>query len=237
MVAAPGAGVLGERVEAMQTKLLPIENNTVRFNRLELPVDPMIGVIGVAPAGDPVNCGTPGYHGGNMDTRTIRAGSSVYFPVQVEGGLLAMGDLHAAMGDGEIMVSGVEVSGEVDVTVSKASGLDLSMPMVKSADRLAMVASEETADLALSKAVNAMADFLTVQTDLDLNQAGMLMSACGHARISQIVDPAKTARFFHAAGHPAQAGCGGGFLTFENHSIPQSCWASLDSAQPSTVTA
>ena len=71
----------------------------------------MIGVIGVAPAGAPVSTAVPGAHGGNMDTRLIGAGTVVYLPIAHEGALFAAGDLHAAMGDGEICGTGVEVSG------------------------------------------------------------------------------------------------------------------------------
>lgn len=59
------------------------------------------------PAGDPVNCGTPGSHGGNMDNTAITTGATLYFPVAVEGALFGCGDMHAAMGDGEISVGAV----------------------------------------------------------------------------------------------------------------------------------
>jgi amidase len=75
----------------------------------------MIGVIGVAPAGYPVGCGTPGSHGGNMDNRMITEGVSVFFPINVTGALFALGDLHAVMGDGEVGVSGIEIGGTVTV--------------------------------------------------------------------------------------------------------------------------
>jgi len=75
----------------------------------------MIGVIGVAPENGQINCGTPGSHGGNMDTKLISEGAKLYLPVFVEGALFGLGDLHALMGDGEIGVSGVEVAGKVVV--------------------------------------------------------------------------------------------------------------------------
>lgn len=195
MVAAPEAGVLGSLIKESQTLIVPIENNEALFKNLRLPLNPMIGVIGVAPKGEPVFCGTPGAHGGNMDTTLIGPGSTLYLPVQVDGGLLAMGDLHAAMGDGEIMVSGVEVSGEVDVTVSKVDNLNISTPVIKTDREIAFIVSAETVDKALEDAIIEMARFLEAKTELTLNEAGMLMSACGNAQISQIVDPLKTARF------------------------------------------
>ena len=60
--------------------------------RLSIPLAPMIGVIGVAPEGEPVNCGTPGKHGGNMDNTAISAGATLYFPVAVDGALFGCGD-------------------------------------------------------------------------------------------------------------------------------------------------
>ncbi|MTI81818.1 MAG: acetamidase [Firmicutes bacterium] len=195
MVAAPGAGVLGEMVSQSQTLIVPVENGVAKFKDIELPLNPMIGVIGVAPAGEPVACGTPDNHGGNMDTTLICPGSTLYLPVQVEGALLAMGDLHAAMGNGEIMVSGVEVGGEVEVTVEKATELSMANPMVVTENVVAIIVSSEDLDVAVESATKEMAKFLEQNTDLSLNEAGMLMSACGNVEISQVVDPLKTARF------------------------------------------
>ena len=100
-------GVCGDRFDAWSTHLCAIDGDKLVWNdQLSIPLNPMIGVIGVAPAGDPVNCGTPGSHGGNMDNTAITTGATLYFPVAVEGALFGCGDMHAAMGDGEISVSG-----------------------------------------------------------------------------------------------------------------------------------
>ena len=77
-----------------------------------------------------IPCGEPGSHGGNMDCKVITEDASVYLPVNVPGALLAMGDLHAVMGDGEVSVCGVKVPGEVTVTVEVIKGHDLPLPMV-----------------------------------------------------------------------------------------------------------
>ncbi len=195
MIAAPGAGVLANLITTSETLIVPIENGIASFKNLELPLTPMIGVIGVAPQGDPIACGIPGSHGGNMDTTLIKPGSTLYLPVQVDGALFALGDLHAVMGDGEIMVSGIEVSGEVDVTITKANDIEIKNPLIKTDLLLAFIASAETLDQAIETATREMAEFLTKYTDLTINEAGMLMSACGSAQICQIVDPLKTARF------------------------------------------
>ena len=102
VVEAPGEGVTGLAAKEETTKILPIQGGCAVFNdRLSLPLCPMIGVIGTAPAGEAVATGTPSFHGGNMDCKRIGAGATLYLPVNVEGALLAMGDLHAVMGRGD----------------------------------------------------------------------------------------------------------------------------------------
>ncbi|MCK9906708.1 acetamidase/formamidase family protein, partial [Frankia sp. Cpl3] len=98
-------------------------------------------VIGVAPAGEDVPCGHPGDHGGNIDTHVITKGSIVYLPVNVEGALFALGDVHASMGDGEIGGTGIEIAGEVDVTISVIKGQSIPRPMVETADSWYSVAA------------------------------------------------------------------------------------------------
>lgn len=116
MAVGPGAGALRCLLKEERTKLLTIQDSEVVFNdRLRFPLSPMVGVIGTAPKGKAVPNGTPGCHGSNMDCKLICEGSVLYLPVNVEGALLAVGDLHAAMGDGEVVICGVETSGEVIV--------------------------------------------------------------------------------------------------------------------------
>lgn len=69
-------GVCGDRFDVWSTHLCAIDGDKLVWNdQLSIPLNPMIGVIGVAPAGDPVNCGTPGSHGGNMDNTAITTGA------------------------------------------------------------------------------------------------------------------------------------------------------------------
>jgi amidase len=155
----------------------------------------MVGVLGVAPAGEPVPCGTPGPHGGNLDTRLIAEGATLYLPVAVEGALLAAGDLHAAMGDGEVAVTGVEVSGRVSLDVDVRRDLRLDGPLLEDAELVATIASAETLDEAAETATRRMAGLLSDRLGLDLPDAVMIMSAVGSLEVSQIVDPLRTARF------------------------------------------
>lgn len=190
-------GTMGHRLSGLQFKIAPIEHDRIIFNeRLKIPFNKMIGVIGVAPKDGAVNCGTPGEHGGNMDTTLITEGSMLYLPIYHEGALFGLGDMHAAMGDGEIGVSGVEIAGSATVRFKVRNDVSLRYPLISNKQGIAMIVSKETLDEAAKESVEAMIDFLSPFTDLNLGDLTMLLSAIGHAQISQIVDPKKTARFF-----------------------------------------
>ena len=190
----PGTGVLPDKVGG-RIAICPVGEKTFIFRGVELPLSPMIGVIGVAPAGKPIGCAKPGTHGGNMDTTGIGPGALLILPVQVPGALFGLGDLHAAMGDGEVCVTGIEIPGEVDVRLDVEKGLNLLWPLLKTQNELAFLASAPTTDEALRLSVDAMNALLVRETSLDCEDALILMSLCGSARICQVVDPLMTARF------------------------------------------
>ncbi|MFC7062034.1 acetamidase/formamidase family protein [Halobacillus seohaensis] len=197
MATGPNLGVMGHRINEFQVKMVEIKDNQAVFNdQVSLPVHPMIGVIGVAPEKGAVSCGTPGAHGGNMDTKLVTTGASLYFPVFHEGGLFALGDLHAAMGDGEVGVTGIEIPAEVTVSFDIIKGQKIQYPFLENDEGIASLVSKETLDEAADFSVEHMIDILMPQTDLSLAEFTMLMSAAGEVQVSQIVDPLKTARFF-----------------------------------------
>lgn len=197
MVVGPELGVMGHRLDKFEVKIIPVKDDKAIFNeKIALPLNPMIGVIGVAPEGEAVNNGTPGAHGGNMDTKLITTDATLYFPVFQPGALFALGDLHAAMGDGEISVSGIEIPAKVKVTLEVIKGQSINHPILENEEGIATLVSKELLDEAANVAVEEMIDLLQPQTDLSLAEFTMLMSAAGQAQISQIVDPLKTARFF-----------------------------------------
>lgn len=195
MAVIPGAGALGDIISTEQTKLIPIRDGKAIFNdKLQLPIKPMIGVIGTAPKGEAVPTGTPMGHGGNMDCKRIVQGASLYLPVNVPGALLALGDLHAVMADGEIVVTGLEIAGEVTVKVSVLKDITLPLPLLVEGDELITIASAETLDEAALLATKNMHSLLTNHLHMEVNEAGMLLSLVGELKICQIVDPLKTAR-------------------------------------------
>lgn len=197
MATGPDLGVMGHRINDFTVKLLPIKENKAIFNdKLQLPLNPMIGVIGVAPQEGEISCGTPGVHGGNMDTKLIGEKATVYFPVFHKGALFSLGDLHAVMGDGEVCVSGVEIPAKVTVTLTVIKGQSLPTPVVENEDGFAFIVSKETLDEAAKSAVEEMVNYLLERTDMTVAEITMLLSAAGQVQVSQIVDPLKTARFF-----------------------------------------
>ena len=173
--------------------IFDVEDGHVKLGGHIFPIRPMIGVIGVAPAGDGIDTETPHAHGGNMDCTLIREGSKLYLPVSAKGALLAMGDLHAIMGDGEVALYGLEVPGEVTVKVHVIKEHPLSWPCVICDDRLSVIASAKTTDECIDLALNELYRILTLN-GWSKADARYLMSLKCDLAVCQIVDPNKTVR-------------------------------------------
>ena len=193
MCALPESGVLGSLVKEEAVKRIKVEDGKVHFtDKLVFDVTPMIGVIGVAPKNGSINCGTPGCHGGNMDNKRIKVGASLYFPVFHDGAIFSLGDVHAAMGDGEVMVSGVEISADVKVRLSVIKGISIETPMLENEEICGVIYSHEEIEKAIFHAVRIMNERVQENLGLSFNEAGMLLSAVGDLRFCQVVDPERT---------------------------------------------
>ena len=200
-------GTLGHMVSGNHVKIVHIEDGCAVFTpEIRIPLNPMIGVIGVAPAnGESIGCGTPGHHGGNMDNTMVAEGATLYFPVAVEGALLALGDVHAVMGDGEIGVSGLEIPAVVNLTVEVIKGKAPEYPILENADSFSVIVSKETTDAANLRATELMKEFLEPRMDIPAQDIIMLMSLVGNLEVCQIVDPLKTVRFVFPKKYMARA--------------------------------
>ena len=193
MCALPDNGVLGSLVKEESVKRLKVEDGKVYFNdKIVFDVNPMIGVIGVAPKAGAINCGTPGNHGGNMDNKRIAKGATLYFPVFHDGAIFSLGDVHAAMGDGEVMVSGVEIAADVTVRLSVIKGVNIETPMLENNDICGVIYSHENIETAVFHAVRIMNEIIQKKLGLSFNDAGMLISAVGDLKFCQVVDPKRT---------------------------------------------
>jgi acetamidase/formamidase len=120
----PGFGGLGAHTSKVVARQIPLVGGHARISdRIRVPIEPMIGCIGLAPAEGVGSTFVPAYHwGGNMDLREMSPGTVVDLPVEVEGGLLSIGDHHAAMGRGEPTWVSLESAGASTVRVSLVKG-------------------------------------------------------------------------------------------------------------------
>ena len=195
MRCSTSAGAFHDLVDYRKVRQFDTTGEMLKFNdKLSFPIDTMIGVIGTAPGTDTVMTHTPGSHGGNMDCNKIVAGSTLYLPVNVPGALLSMGDLHALMGDGEVMICGLETGGEVTVKVSVVKGFPMPTPALSCRGQFYSIQSANTLEMASRKASRAMLKFLQQVTDMDVYDCAMLLSLKGNLSICQIVDPQLTVR-------------------------------------------
>ena len=195
MVTSKGLGVLGEKITEPNTKIIPISGGYAHFAPgIDLPLTPMMGVIGVAPRSGDIHCAVPGDHGGNMDTKIITVGSKVYLPVAVKGALLAVGDLHACMGDGELSGTGIETAGKILMKVTVLKGTRLERPMVETADSMYTIASAKEFKDGVHAAVEDMVNYLMKKTGLSFPDAYRLLSATCDIQVSQVVNDLHTFR-------------------------------------------
>ncbi len=192
----PGSGSEKEEFPEKVLKRVPVKGGYAYFNKkVKIPVKPMIGVIGVAPAGEGVSTITPMDHGGNMDCTQIKKGAVLYLPVFVEGALLSMGDFHALMGDGEVEDCGLEIEGRATVRINVVRNKNcVPYPMLETEDKLITIASREQVEEAWRRAARQMYGFLKEKVGMNHEEAGMLLTMTGDLVICQTVNPMKTVR-------------------------------------------
>jgi acetamidase/formamidase len=158
-----------------------------------LPLAPMIGCFGVAPAqGQAISTMTSGRHGGNMDYRVFGPGTTVWLPVAVEGALFYLGDCHAIQGDGEIVGTGVETCFEVTVRLSVDKARNIGWPRGETAEEIFTIGNARPLDQALQHATTAMLDWLVADYGLDKTSASHLMGQTNRYDIGNVYDPAYT---------------------------------------------
>ena len=189
----PGFGFLADEITGPWIRGFPMEPGAteVAFNDdITIPLAPFAGVMGVAPDTDSMLVTIPPRtNGGNMDNRHMIAGTTVYFPVQVEGALFSIGDAHAAQGDGEVSGSAIEtpvrIVFEVEVMENTRGMVE---PQYESDDFYAVTGFATTIDEAARKATRYMIDYLVAEHGLTREEAYVLCSIAGDMKISETVD-------------------------------------------------
>ena len=182
----PGAGALVNRMgdEAM-VRQIPIENGEVVLTdwvRAELA--PMIGCIGVAPAEGVGSTIMPSFtFGGNMDLTDAAPGARIHLPVQVEGALLSIGDIHAIMARGESTFVAIEAAGTAVVSIDLIKGGSLRAPRVETEEEWIFVGLGDPVQESITRGYEDMFDFLVNEEGWTADDAFVVMSALAHSEL------------------------------------------------------
>ena len=188
----PGFGFLAEEFTDpyIRTYSFDSSSQSVAFNdKIQIPLRPFPGVMGVAPATtDSLNTIPPRANGGNMDDPNMVEGTTVYFPVFVKGGLFSIGDGHAAQGLGEVCGTAIEAPLRILYDIHVIRGKSLKEPQYETDEYYAVTAFATTLDEAAKKAVRYMIDYLESEHELSRKEAYALCSLAGDLKIAEVVD-------------------------------------------------
>jgi amidase len=187
----PGFGQLIDQVGSPVTRLFEVRDGTIRMNdRVSFPAKPMVGVVGVATDGEELSNGLAGRHGGNLDDHLHGKGARIFFPVRRPGGMFAVGDMHAAMGDGEICFTGVEIAGEVTIRFGVLKGKQATWPVTELPDRWIPHATADDYGDALKLVCEEAAKLLVDEHGFSLEDAFIFLSVACDAGVAQACKPA-----------------------------------------------
>ena len=198
----PGLGLLPDDFPDPYLRIFEFtDGDRIRFRQdIEIPVTPFFGTMGVCPEGaSAVPVMPPGTFGGNMDTRQLTKGTTLFLPVQVPGALFSCGDAHAAQGDGEVCVTGVEspMYAALRFTVQKGRRIPspqyLTQPgsLTREVDHGGWYGTTGVGGdlyVAAQDAVRSMVSHVSQTYDMTGEEAYLLASLCVDLKISEIVD-------------------------------------------------
>lgn len=158
--------------------------------RIEIPLHPFLGCIGVAPRFGRVETSmTPGEYGGNMDCIETKAGTTVYLPVWVHGAYLAFGDVHAAQGDGELCGVALETTAEVTVKIEVLKGKTCEWPRLEDDMHIMTAGSGRPLMDCVRIAQVELVKWLVDEYGFEKWEAFQVVSQAGTMRIGNVVDP------------------------------------------------
>ena len=161
-----------------------------KIGKIEVPIRPFLGTIGVAPSGKECwSSLTPGAHGANMDFNEVISGVTMYFPVFEPGALFMLGDGHAAQGDGEVDGAAVETSMDVEFTVDLIKGKQISWPRLENDEVIMSIGSTRPLIDALRLACVDLVNWLVADYGYDKIEAKQLLGQAARLEIANVVDP------------------------------------------------
>lgn len=196
-----GVSVLGDHFGPVShlfpkhtAKIVPIQDGAFVFNdKIRIPLEPMIGTIGVASEDEVIFCWKQGNYGGNMDCKEVKAGAELQLPVFVPGAMLVMGDVHGIQGDGE-MCNPFEVPAKITLKIELVKNKSIPTPRVITPDSILTVVSGLTFDACSKDAFIALANWLTEDYGFTFNEACYLMGQVADVRACQIANTMHTIR-------------------------------------------
>jgi acetamidase/formamidase len=160
---------------------------------IEMPMDPMHGTVGVAPASFEARSAlVPDAHGGNLDTPEMRAGVTAYFGVNVEGALFSLGDGHARQGEGEACGTGVEVAMNTVLAVELLPGVATPWPRIESDGHIMSVGAAKPLENAYRVAQVDMVAWLGELCGIDRLDAYQIVAQAAQAPVAQVCNPIYT---------------------------------------------
>ncbi len=187
------SGYVRENCTPGPSKIIPLDAKTMTAAfapGIVIPLHPFFGSMGVAPPPEAgrVSSNPPGTHAGNLDNKSLVAGTTLYIPVHAPGALFEIGDGHAAQGDGEVDQTAIETSlrGRLQLTVRK--GMTLNFPRAETPTDYISMATDEDLVKATKGAIQEMIDFLVAEKHLDKMAAYQLTSVAGNVAMTQLVD-------------------------------------------------
>ena len=170
-----------------------IDKNSGYTRSLIVPLRPMIGCFGVAPdRGQAISTATSGPYGGNMDYLGFREGDTAYLPVFVEGGLFHIGDGHAWQSDGEILGTGIEISMDVEFTLTLVKGTAISWPRGENDEYIFTAGNARPLDEAVQHSTSEMLNWLQDCYGMNEKDANILLGMYVKYDVGNIFDPAYT---------------------------------------------
>jgi len=184
------------------TTLVEIRDGRVIFaNDIRIPVRPVIGTIGVAPAMEAILSGSMGRHCGNVDVQEIAAGSTIFLPVYVDGALLCLGDCHAIQSDGEI--GSVEMRSEITLRCEVIKGRSPNMvwPRVETSDSLVTIGIATPLEEAARQALREVICWIEELTGMSKHEAYLLAGCVGAWRPGQVQVPNYSMRCIFPKGY------------------------------------
>lgn len=190
----PGAGALAEKQFNPQARMVDLRDGFAVLKDVRVRLHPMIGTIGVAPYGSPVQSSIPYKHGGNLDCREITSGAKLYLPVAADGALFAAGDIHAVQEDGELCVASVETAGRMLFRFGVIKDRQADWPIVETQDHYSILTADESLEAAVKIAAEKAVEAVMKAKSWSFEDAYMFSSLAVKVAINQVVDPKKGAR-------------------------------------------